>query len=161
MVEIRKAASVDHAAIWALLKPVLRAGETYTLPRDWGRDMALGYWLSPDKSTFVAQEGEATLGAYYLRPNQLGPGDHVCNCGYVVSTAAQGRGIARAMCAHSLQTARQQGYRAMQFNAVVSSNARAVKLWRSMGFEIMATLPGAFRHPSLGEIDAFVMFQRL
>lgn len=161
MISIRLAQSRDDDALWAMLEPVLRAGETYTLPQDWSREAALGYWRGADKETFLAAEGAAPLGTYYLRPNQLGPGDHVCNCGYVVAQEAQGRGVARAMCAHSLDQARAAGYRAMQFNAVVSANTRAVALWRAMGFEIVATLPGAFRHAELGEIDAYVMYQRL
>lgn len=161
MISVRLAESRDDDALWAILAPMLRAGETFTLPREWDREAALGYWLSAEKKTFVAEEGGAPVGTYYLRANQLGPGDHVCNCGYVVAPSAQGRGVARAMCAHSLDQARAAGYRAMQFNAVVSANTRAVALWRAMGFETLAALPGAFRHPTLGEVDAYVMYQRL
>jgi ribosomal protein S18 acetylase RimI-like enzyme len=101
------------------------------------------------------------LGTYYIRPNQSGGGRHVCNCGYVTASEAAGRGVARAMCAHSLEHARARGYRAMQFNFVVSTNTRAVALWQAMGFSIVGRLPGAFAHPALGDVDAFVMFQAL
>ena len=123
---------------------------------------ALAYWLAPDKETFVAEdESGAILGTYYLRRNQAGGGSHVCNCGYMTSAAATGRGIARQMCAHSLAHAKAQGYRAMQFNFVVSTNERAVRLWLSFGFEVVGRLPLAFRHPSRGYVDALVMFRPL
>ena len=122
---------------------------------------ALAYWLGPDKETFVAEEDNAIVGTYFMRPNQAGGGAHVCNCGYMTSAAATGRGIARLMCQHSLDHARLQGYRAMQFNFVVSSNERAVRLWESLGFTIVGRLPLAFRHPTGGYVDALVMFQPL
>jgi len=101
------------------------------------------------------------VGTYYLRANQAGGGRHVCNCGYVTKATASGRGIARAMCLHSLALARSRGYRAMQFNFVVSTNERAVRLWQSLGFEIVGRLPGAFRHPIQGFVEALVMYQTL
>jgi ribosomal protein S18 acetylase RimI-like enzyme len=117
--------------------------------------------LSADKDTFVAEEDGAILGTYYMRANQAGGGRHVCNCGYVTEARATGRGIARAMCMHSLAHARSRGYGAMQFNFVVSTNERAVRLWESLGFEIVGRLPGAFRHPTQGFVDALVMYQTL
>lgn len=158
---IRPAAPDDADAIWQILSPMLAAGDTYALPRDWTREQALAYWLAPEKQSFIAcLEGRAA-GTYYLKANQAGGGAHVANCGYVTAGWAAGRGVARAMCAHSLQTARQAGFRAMQFNLVVSTNARAVKLWQHMGFGIAGRLPGAFRHPEQGFVDALVMYQRL
>jgi ribosomal protein S18 acetylase RimI-like enzyme len=109
----------------------------------------------------VAVETGEILGTYYIRPNQAGGGKHICNCGYMTGAAAIGRGIARAMCQHSLEYARQRGYRGMQFNFVVSSNTRAVALWESFGFEIVGRLPQAFHHPKLGYVDALVMFRSL
>jgi ribosomal protein S18 acetylase RimI-like enzyme len=158
---IRIARSEDDPAIWSIIEPVIRAGETYTLDRDMTREDALAYWLSRDKETFVAEEDGMILGTYYMRPNQAGGGRHVCNCGFMTSMNAIGRGIARSMCEHALAHARSCGYRGMQFNFVVSTNERAVRLWRSTGFEIVGRLPLAFEHPTHGYVDALVMFQTL
>lgn len=158
---IRLAKSEDHAAIWAILKPVIRAGETYALDPEMSEEAALAYWLGTDKETFVAEEDGVILGTFYIRPNQAGGGSHVCNCGYMTSAHATGRGVARQMCQFSLTHARDRGYRGMQFNFVVSSNERAVRLWETLGFKIVGTLPLAFKHPSLGYVDALVMFQTL
>ena len=158
---IRLANKRDYEAIWAILEPMIRAGETYTLPREMSQDDALAYWFSPEKETFVWEENGAVLGTYFLKANQQGGGAHVANCGYVTAAAAQGRGIARAMCLHSLERAKERGFRAMQFNFVVSTNERAVKLWQSLGFEIVGRLPGAFEHPERGFVDALVMYRVL
>jgi ribosomal protein S18 acetylase RimI-like enzyme len=160
-VSIRPATGGDHDAIWAILEPMIRAGETYTLPRDMGREEALEYWFAPEKETFVWEENGAVLGTYFLKANQAGGGAHVANCGYVTAAAAQGRGIARAMCLHSLERAKQRGFRGMQFNFVVSTNERAVELWMSLGFEIVGRLPRAFQHPDRGFVDALVMYREL
>ncbi len=154
--------STDRAAIWAIMEPVIRAGETYPLPRDMTKEAALSYWLSSRHTTFVAaDETGRVLGTYYIRPNNDGGGDHICNCGYMVARQAEGRGVATAMCAHSLGTAREMGFAGMQFNLVIASNTRAVDLWTRMGFETLARLPGVFRSPTRGEVDALVMFQKL
>ncbi len=158
---IRPARSEDHASIWSIIGPPIRTGETYTLDPAMSEVDALAYWLSADKETFVAEEAGATVGTYYMHPNQGGRGSHVCNCGYVTSGAVAGRGVAREMCKHSLSHAKSRGYRAMQFNFVVSTNERAVRLWQAMGFDIIGRLPLAFNHPSQGYVDAFVMFQHL
>jgi len=158
---IRPATRADRAAIWAILEPVIRAGETYTLDRDMGEDAALAYWFGADKAVFVAEEDGAVLGTYYLRANQAGGGAHVANCGYMTAAAATGRGVARAMARHSFDTAKARGFRAMQFNFVVASNERAVGLWQSLGFDIVGRLPGAFDHPALGFVDALVMVRVL
>ncbi|MGE4480775.1 N-acetyltransferase family protein [Acidocella sp.] len=160
-ITIRPASPADSDAIWDILSPMIRAGETYALPRDWTREQALAYWLAPEKQSFVAQKDGQSLGTYYIRANQAGGGAHVANCGYVTAGWAAGQGIARAMCLHSLEVARASGFRAMQFNLVVSTNQRAVRLWRGMGFETIGRLPGAFRHPEQGEVDALVMYRRL
>ena len=159
--EIRPARDRDRDAIQAILEPVIRAGETYALPRDLSREAALAYWFAPANEVFVAEADDQVVGTYILRPNQAGGGAHVANCGYITAPAATGKGIARAMCAHSLEIARLRGYRAMQFNFVVSSNERAVKLWQSFGFEIVGRLPEAFLHPVLGFVDAYVMYRLL
>jgi ribosomal protein S18 acetylase RimI-like enzyme len=158
---IRPAQPGDADALWAILQPVIAAGETYPLPRDMGRAEALGYWLRPEHRVFVATQAGAVLGTYYIRANQSGGGAHVANCGYMTTVNATGRGIARAMCAHSLGYARDSGFRAMQFNFVISTNHRAIRLWRSCGFAELCRLPGAFRHPSAGDVDALVMYQML
>ena len=158
---IRPARGDDHDAIWTILEPVIRAGETYTLPQDMTREAALKYWFSGAHQVFVAEDGHSIAGTYFIQPNQMGGGAHVANCGYVTAAAHFGRGIARAMCAHSLDYARGRGFRAMQFNFVVSTNERAVRLWQSFSFEIVGRLPQAFRHPALGYVDAYVMYRML
>lgn len=159
--EIRPAEPRDVPSIAAIILPVIRAGETYALDPAMGEGDAIAYWLSADKQTFVAEDADRVVGTYYLRSNQAGGGSHVCNCGYMTAGDAGGRGVARRMCEDSLQRARDQGYRAMQFNFVVSTNARAVALWQSFGFEIVGRLPGAFAHPSDGFVDALVMHREL
>jgi ribosomal protein S18 acetylase RimI-like enzyme len=159
--EIRAATANDSDAIWKILEPVIRGGDTYTLPADMTREGALAYWNSPGHAVFVAEENGEIIGTYYLRANQKGGGAHVANCGYMTVPSASGRGVARAMCKHSLEYAKERGFRAMQFNFVVSSNERAVRLWESFGFEIVGRLPLAFVHPTLGPVDALVMFRQL
>jgi ribosomal protein S18 acetylase RimI-like enzyme len=160
-VQIRPASISDRDAIWTILEPILRAGETYTQPQDITRDDALAYWFRPDHEVFLAEDGGAVLGTYFLCANQAGGGSHVANCGYMTSTSAQGRGVGRAMLEHSLDRARQRRFRAMQFNFVVSTNERAVKTWQAYGFDIVGRLPSAFRHPVRGFVDALVMYKQL
>lgn len=158
---IRPAIPGDAAAIAAIILPTIRAGTTYTLDRDMTEADALAYWLGADKQSFVAEQAGTVVGTYYIRPNQAGGGGHVCNCGYMTSAAAAGRGIASRMCEHSLGHARAAGYRAMQFNFVVSTNERAVRLWQHLGFAIVGRLPAAFEHPEFGYVDALVMYRTL
>ncbi len=153
--------TADADFIWSILEPTIRAGQTYTLPMDMDRNDALAYWFASPHEVFLAEEKRQPLGTYFLQPNQQGGGSHVANCGYITAPWATGRGVARAMCAHSLQHARASGFRGMQFNFVVSTNQRAVALWQTFGFEIVGRLPGAFRHPTLGFVDAFVMYRSL
>lgn len=158
---IRPAIAADAATIWSILGPTIRAGETYALDRQMTEADALAYWLGSDRETFVAEADGEVLGTYYIRANQAGGGAHVCNCGYMTAAHAAGRGIARAMAAHSLDHAKARGFRAMQFNFVISSNERAVRLWESLGFAIVGRLPGAFQHPALGYVDALVMHRAI
>lgn len=154
---IRKALESDEAAIWAILEHVIRAGETYPLVRDMDRQSALAYWFSPGHEVYVTEDRDEIVGTYFLKANQKGGGAHVSNCGYMTAPHATGRGVARAMCEHSLE----RGFRSMQFNFVVSTNERAVRLWSSFGFEIVGRLPRVFEHPTLGFVDAFVMCREL
>jgi len=158
---IRTTRPEDAAAIWAILEPVLRAGESYALPRDITAADALAYWYRADHETFVAVDGVEIVGSYFLRANQAGGGSHVANCGYMTAAGAQGRGIARLMLEHSLEQARRRGFLAMQFNFVVSTNERAIKTWLAYGFQEVGRLPLAFRHPRLGLVDALVMHRGL
>lgn len=158
---IRSVEAGDGGVLWTLLEPVLRAGETYALPRDWSREEALAYWCRPGHAVFVAELEGTAAGTYMLRANQPGPGDHVANCGYVTAAWAQGRGVARAMGRHSLDEARRRGFRAMQFNCVVATNSRAIRAWESLGFAVTGRLPGVFRHPTAGFVDALVMHRDL
>src|SRR6266436_2129912 len=151
----------DSDSVWAILESTIRAGETYTLPRDMSRKEALHYWFAPQHQVFIAEEHTHILGTYFLQANQQGGGSHVANCGYVTAPWATSRGVARAMCAHSLDRARERSFTAMQFNFVVSTNERAVALWQTFGFEIVGRLPGAFHHPTMGYVDALVMYRSL
>jgi ribosomal protein S18 acetylase RimI-like enzyme len=158
---IRSATPEDDDAIWRILEPTFREGATYPIPRDILREGALAYWFTPGHSVFVAEADGAILGTYYLRANNRGGGAHVANCGYMTARETFGKGVARAMCAHSLDEARARGFKAIQFNFVVSTNERAVKLWQSCGFRIVGTLPAAFMHPERGAVNAYVMFREL
>jgi RimJ/RimL family protein N-acetyltransferase len=159
--QIRPATEADNQAIWQVLEPTIRAGETYPLPRDMTREAAIAYWTAPTHETFVAILNDQIFGTYYIRPNQTGGGAHVANCGYMTAPAATGRGIARAMCHHSLAHARNRDYRAIQFNFVIATNTRAIALWESCGFTTLAHVPAAFHHPTAGYVDALIMFQTL
>jgi ribosomal protein S18 acetylase RimI-like enzyme len=161
-VSIRTAGKSDAAAIWTILEPVFRAGETYPLPREISETDALAFWMANGHEVFIAQDKQGQmLGTYFLRANQKGGGVHVANCGYVTAPWANGRGVARKMCTHSLEHAKARGFRAMQFNFVVSTNERAVRLWESLGFRIVGRLPAAFQHSKLGYVDALVMYHEL
>jgi ribosomal protein S18 acetylase RimI-like enzyme len=161
MIEIRHAIEADAPAVWAMLEPVIRAGEVFALPVDLSRELALEYWFAAGNRVFIAEEEGRPLGSYYLRANQRGGGSHICNCGYLTASSALGRGVAGAMCAHSLEFGKNAGFRAMQFNFVVSTNGAAVHLWRKHGFAEVGRLPGAFEHPALGFVDALVMWREI
>jgi ribosomal protein S18 acetylase RimI-like enzyme len=158
---IRPFRDSDWPAVWAMLHATFAAGETYSLARDTGEADARKFWIDAPLATFVAEEDGRVAGTYFIKPNQPGLGDHVCNCGYIVAGEAQGRGIAARMCEHSQRWALDQGFRAMQFNFVVSTNERAVRLWERLGFSVVGRLPAAFRHPRIGFVDALVMYKSL
>ena len=159
--QIRKADIQDFEKIWLIFREIAAAGDTYAYPTDISKEQALNVWLEAPRETYVFENNGQILGTYYLKTNHSGPGDHVCNCGYMVSSSARGRGLATAMCEHSQEIAKELGYRAMQFNFVASSNEGAVRLWVKLGFEIVGRLPKAFCHPTKGDIDALVMYKWL
>ena len=162
MIVIRLFEETDWGATWNIIAPVFRAGETYAFSPEISEEEAHRVWIEAPEATFVAvgAAGEV-LGTYYIKPNQPALGAHVCNCGYIVAKAARGRGIASEMCRHSQRQAVERGFRAMQYNLVVSTNEVAVKLWKAHGFEVIGILPRAFRHPRHGFVDAFVMYKLL
>lgn len=158
---IRKAVAQDFDEIWPIFREIAAAGDTYAYPRDISRPQAEKAWMEIPRETFVFEEDGRVLGTYYIKTNQPGPGDHVCNCGYMVSSAARGRGLATAMCEHSQELAQELGYKAMQFNFVAATNDGAVRLWLKLGFEIVGRLPKAFSHPVEGYVDALIMYKWL
>jgi ribosomal protein S18 acetylase RimI-like enzyme len=159
-VDIVAATAADFPKLWPALEPAIRAGETFTLPADFTEAQARAWWTAAPHA-YAAFEGAHVVGGYFFRANQMGAGSHVANATYVVAPAARGKGIAKAMCLHSLVQARAAGFRAMQFNIVVSTNEAAIRAWTSCGFAIAGTLPGAFKHPTAGYVDAYVMYQTL
>ena len=158
---IRIATENDFESIWPIFREVVSAGDTYAYERDTSKEDALRIWLRVPNRTYVVEEQNEILGTYYIKTNQAGPGDHVCNCGYMVSSRARGKGLATAMCEHSQKTAVEMGYKAMQFNFVAASNKGAIGLWHKLGFDTVGRLPNAFNHPGEGYVDALVMFKTL
>ena len=158
---MREASDADRDAIWAMFQDVVAPGDTYAFDSSTTREEALDYWYQPAGHAYVAEHEGRAVGSYLLKPNQPGRGAHVANAAFMVPTASRGLGVGRAMGEHCLAEAKRLGYRAMQFNFVVSTNEPAVRLWRDLGFEIVATLPGAYRHEQRGYVDAYVMFRSL
>jgi ribosomal protein S18 acetylase RimI-like enzyme len=161
MLAIRSFADSDWPVIWPILRETFATGESYPFGPEHGEEFIRAAWTQAPAATFVATDGDRIVGTYFIKANQVGLGSHVSNCGYVVAPSAAGKGVASAMCEHSQQWAIEHGFRAMQFNFVVATNERAVRLWRRLGFEIVGTLPGAFRHRTLGFVDALVMYKTL
>ncbi len=158
---IRPAQPGDEDALWAILEPVIRDGTTYPVDPAAGRADGLAYWFAPDKSVYVAEAAGKTVGTYYLKPNSTGPAAHVANAGYMVLPSARGSGVARAMALDSFAQAKALGYRAMQFNLVIATNAAAIHLWRSVGMAEVGRLKQAFRLPDGRYVDALVMYRVL
>ena len=161
MILIRRAEEADFDQIWPLLRDVFRAGETYAIDPLISKEQAQDYWLEQPTACYVAHDGATIVGTYYIRTNQQGGGAHVCNCGYIVSPIARGKGVARQMCEHSQAEARALGYRAMQFNFVLKSNSGAVRLWQHLSYQIVGTIPDAFCLPDGSYTDAHVMWKSL
>lgn len=158
---IRPITDADFDQVWPIIREVVQAQETYAFDPEMDRDTAWRLWVELPTATYVAERDGQILGSYYIKPNAAGPGDHVCNCGYMVAPAARGQGVAGRLCAHSLEVARERGFEAMQFNSVVASNTVAIALWQKHGFRIVGTLPRAYRHRSLGHVDCHVMYRSL
>jgi len=162
MIKIRAFKEGDWSVTWRIIEPVFRAGETYAFSPNISEAEAHKVWVEMPSGTFVAlDEDNNILGTYFIKPNQPKLGDHVCNCGYIVAENVRGKGIASEMCKHSQREAMSRGFRAMQYNLVVSTNEAAIRLWKRHGFEVIGTLPKAFRHPQIGFVDAFVMYKQL
>jgi GNAT superfamily N-acetyltransferase len=158
---LREIRADEFEQAWPVFKAVIATGDTYSYPPDLDEQTARAMWTTPPSRCFVAERDGQVLGCYMLRPNQPGLGDHVANAGYMVAPVARGQGIAGRMCEHSLEQARRAGFTAMQFNFVVASNTSAVRLWQRHGFQLVGTVPGAFRHTTLGPTDIHIMHRLL
>jgi L-amino acid N-acyltransferase YncA len=160
---IRDATPDDWPAIWAFMRGIIAAGETFSWDRDMSEDQARRYWLhQPPGRTVVAVDDDGhVIGTAETHPNHGGPAAHIANAGFMVDPAREARGVGRALAEHVIAQARADGYRAMQFNAVVESNVRAVGLWRSLGFEVIATIPEGFLHPVKGYVGLHIMYRGL
>jgi L-amino acid N-acyltransferase YncA len=158
---IRPATPADAAAIWRIFQAVVAPGDTYSFTRETTERDAVAYFIGAGITSYIAEEDGDVVGMYKLIPNRIGRGSHVANASFMVDPRAQGRGAGRALGEHCLDEARRQGFEAMQFNFVVSTNTAGVALWKKLGFEIVGTLPKAFRHATLGDVDAYVMYRSL
>lgn len=161
-IAIQKIKQSDWSVVWRIVEPVFRLGETYAFSPQISESEAYKVWVEAPTATYVAKDnfGEV-LGTYYIKPNQPALGSHVCNCGYIVAEQSRGKGVASLMCEHSQHEAKRLGFRAMQFNLVVSTNEGAIRLWRKLGFAVVGTLPEAFEHPKYGFVDALIMYKQL
>ena len=159
--KIRCATEDDADQVWHVFRAVIATGETYAFDPDMSRADAMAYLFADNASTYVAENAGRVVGTYFIRANQPGLGSHIANAGFMVAPAAQGSGIGRRMGEHALQEARRLGFRGMQFNFVVSTNEPAIRLWRSLGFTVIGTVPGAFRHSTKGFVDVLIMFRQL
>lgn len=161
-ISINEIAESDWSLIWKILEPVLRSSETYAFSPNISETEPYRVWVENPIATYVAKDNfDNILGTYFVKANQPTLDAHVCNCGYIISESARGKGIASLMCQHSQQEAKQLGFRAMQFNLVVSTNEVAIRLWQKLCFEIIGTLTQAFKHSKYGFVDAFIMYKQL
>ncbi|AOT09102.1 GNAT family N-acetyltransferase [Pseudoalteromonas luteoviolacea] len=158
---IKEMTKQDFHAFWPVFKDVIFQQETYAFDPQMDEKRAYQIWCEEPIKAFVYVDGEEVLGSYYIKANAMGPSDHICNCGYMVSPKARGKGLARKLCEHSQVQALALGFKAMQFNSVVSSNEIAVSLWKKLGYEIIGTIPHAYRHPHLGFVDSYIMYKWL
>ncbi|EGE39828.1 GNAT family N-acetyltransferase [Streptomyces griseus] len=160
---IREATSGDWPAIWPFFHTIVSAGETLTYPLDLGEEDAEGWWFvaAPSRVVVAVDDAGTVLGTAKMNRNHMGNGAHIASATYLVDPAHSGRGVGRALCEHSVDWARAEGYRAMQFNAVVETNTHAVKLYRSIGFDVIGTLPEGFNHPTEGYVGIHIMHKAL
>ena len=158
---IRLMTQQDFPQFWPTFKTIIDAEETYAFSSGLSESQAAQIWFDLPAETYVFMVDEQIAGSYYIKANAAGPGDHVCNCGYMVNPQFRGQGIAAQLCDHSKQRAVALGFQAMQFNSVVSTNTVAVKLWQKAGFNIIGTVPKAYRHKQHGYVDTYVMYQWL
>jgi ribosomal protein S18 acetylase RimI-like enzyme len=159
--QIRKATREDHDSIWEIIRQVIAPGDTYVFAPDSPKEKMLSYWCGNDRHTYVAVNNNEILGTFFIKNNQPDLGAHIANAGYMVLPSSASKGIGYAMGAFSLEEAKKLGYTAMQFNIVMKSNERAVKLWKKLGFEIIGEIPDAFQHRLLGLTNAFIMYRKL
>jgi GNAT superfamily N-acetyltransferase len=158
---IRLVTATDRPAIWEIFRSVIRSGDTYAFSPDLDEENGLKSWFIPGAEVFVAETNEKIVGTFFVKPNQPGLGSHVANAGFMVAPGTRGGGVGRAMGEYALTWAKQQGYKAMQFNFVVSTNRAAVALWEKLGFRIIGTIPEGFRHAGLGFVDVYIMYREL
>lgn len=159
---IREYNESDWAAIWPIFRDVVSARDTYVYDPAWSSDEARKVWVEPPPGrTVVACDGERVIGTAKMGPNRPGPGSHVATASFMVAGEARNRGVGRALGEYALEWAREQGYAAMQFNAVVETNVAAVRLWQVLGFQIIGTIPEAFAHRELGRVGLHIMYRRL
>jgi L-amino acid N-acyltransferase YncA len=158
---IRLATQTDHEAVCHIISNVISTGDTYVFAPDSSKEKMLNYWFSSDKKTYISEENNEILGTFYLKENQMDLGSHIVNAGYMVSENARGKGIGKAMALFSLEEAKRLGFRGMQFNLVVKTNEKAVNLWLKLGFKIIGEIPEAYKHSSLGFVNAYIMYQKL
>ncbi|TRX50460.1 GNAT family N-acetyltransferase [Fulvivirga sp. M361] len=159
--DIRKANVSDYESVWRIFIQVIKAGDTYVFPPDTDKRDLSKYWFTPDMETYVVEDQGEIIGTYFIKPNQPGLGSHIANCGYMVSPDAQGKGIGKLLCKHSIKRSKELGFKAMQFNLVVSTNQAAIKLWEKYGFKIIGTIPNGFNHLTLGYVDFHIMYRSL
>ncbi len=158
---IREAILDDHTAVWKIFKSVIETGENFVFDPKTKKESLGRLWFGDSMKTYVVVEDTKILGSYYIKPNQPGLGSHIANCGYMVNTNSLGKGVGKLMCAHSIENSTKMGYKAIQFNMVVSSNKIAVKLWESFGFKIIGTIPDGFKHAKKGYVDTYIMHRKL
>jgi GNAT superfamily N-acetyltransferase len=158
---IREITKSDFEMFWPTFSAIIQAQETYAFDPDMTLEQAFTLWCEVPLKTYVFVENDAVLGTYYIKPNAMGPSNHICNCGYMVAGDARGKGIARLMCEHSQKIAIELGFEVMQFNNVVSTNEIAVRLWERLGFAVIGTIPKAYKHAQLGLVDSYVMYKWL
>lgn len=158
---IRSSTKADYDKVWKIFSEVIKTSDAYIFDPSTPKSDMKKHWFAPHMNTFIAEQNGEIQGTYVIKPNQIDLGNHIANCSYMVSPAAQGKGVGKLLCKHSIQFAKESGYRGIQFNIVVSTNIAAVALWKKFGFKIIGTTPGGFRHPKQGFVDTYIMFREL